>query len=373
MKVLFVSNDPSIFTADSAVRTRLRAYARFFDELHVVSPAHAAAEYVREGNMSLIPIFASRPMRLPVMAYVARAVIRARDIDVVSAQDPFEQGLAALIASVGTGARRHIQVHSDFLSPYFARESFLNRIRILIAALTLRTANGIRVVSERIRRFMLTRYGDGIAPPSVIPVAVSAGEHAAIPLPPNSYMFSFIAVSRLEPEKRIEDVLSALVLVCRKYPDAGLFIAGDGRSRRSLEARTEALGLSKNVVFLGWRTDASGLMKSAQAFVQASAHEGYALSLLEAALAGIPVATTDVGIAGDVLVSEESALISAVAAPEALAANMLRLIENRPLCEALASHARQSAEAHVARYADQPKLVADDIAATVKTASMTRP
>ena len=43
------------------------------------------------------------------------------------------------------------------------------------------------------------------------------------------------------------------------------------------------LATGDRVVFLGWRSDARGLMQSANAFIQASAYEGYGIALIEAA------------------------------------------------------------------------------------------
>lgn len=365
MKALFISNDPLIFVPESAVRARMRAYAALMDELHIVGVARAGAEPAEEGGLFLHPVAASKAMRIPALAKKARAVIRARGIEVVSAQDPFEHGLAALLAARGTGAKLHIQIHTDFLSPYFARESLLNRTRIAIASLTLRAARGIRVVSPRISRLLRERYGNAIPEPSVVPVALPADAPEAVPLPANSFMFSLLAVSRLEREKHIEDILSALVLVSRKFPKIGLFIAGSGSLEDMLKRRAASLGLSENVIFLGNRLDARGLMKSAQAFIQASAHEGYSLSLIEAALAGAPIATTDAGVVGDVLVPEIDALVSRPLDPDALAKNILRLIENNTLRTSIAEHARKAAADHRARYANQPQLVVQDLARTI--------
>jgi glycosyltransferase involved in cell wall biosynthesis len=362
MKALFVSNDPLIFVADSAVRARMRAYAALMEKLHIISAAPAGAEFMEDGNLFLYPVTVSKLMRIPALVRKARAVIRAHGIDVVSAQDPFEHGLAALLATLRTGAKRHIQIHTDFLSPYFARESFTNRLRLVIAALTLRTAHGIRVVSERVRDSVLRRYGNDIASPSVIPVALSAVASTPVPLPPNSFMFSLLSVSRLEREKHIEDILSALVLVRRKYQNVGLFIAGSGSQGGVLKQKVEALGLSGNVIFLGSRADARGLMKSAQAFVQASAHEGYALTLIEAALAGVAIATTDVGVVGNVLQPEVDVLVSPPEDPEALGANILRLIENNTLRTSLGTHAKKTAEDHARQFAHQPQLIVSDLA-----------
>lgn len=373
MKVLFISNDPYIFLAESAVRKRLREYAQHFTELHVVSAAPRGTEKSEEGNVWLYPVVGSVMMRGYRLTRVARALIRARAIDVVSTQDPFEHGLVGLCATLRTPARLHVQVHTDFLSPYFSRESLKNRLRVLIARLVLWFADGVRVVSERIKQSIRGHVGGGVPDIAVIPIAVSAEAVPPEPLPVNTFMFSFLTASRLEKEKHIEDILTAFVLVRRAYPHAGLFIAGEGREQSALTKLVEALDLQAHVVFLGRREDVRGLLQRAQAYVCASAYEGYGLSLVEAALAGTPIVTTEVGVVGDVLIAGTSVLTFPVGDRERLAEEMIRLIENTGLRDVLRAHAKKSAEAHVATLVRQPELVARDIAGIVRTDTIHRP
>jgi glycosyltransferase involved in cell wall biosynthesis len=356
-----------IFDDASAVRARLRAYAAHMDELRIVSAASAGAEELREGNLTLYPLHARPLIRLFKMVSLARRIVREKGIDIVSAQDPFEHGLIALFATLGTPAKLHIQIHTDPFSRYFRRESAKNRVRLLIMPLTLFFADGVRVVSERVRHELTGAWYGRCAPTaSVIPVALPEEDPTPVPLPKNDFMFPLIAVSRLEPEKRIEDVLAAVSLVRRKYAGIGIFIVGEGSERAALARRAEALALGNHAVFLGARSDARALMQSAKAFVQASAYEGYGLTLLEAALAKAPIVTTDVGIVGDVLVPDEDALSVPVGDVEAFAAAIMRLIEKGDLAEALARSAHRKASEHRARYADQPAMVVGDLAATLR-------
>ena len=310
MKVLFISNDPNIFDAASEVRTRMRAYAANIGELHIVSAAGPTAHEEHEGNLHLYPVHVWKLFRVSALAKRAHALIHTYSIEVVSAQDPFEHGLAALRAVRGTNAKLHIQVHPDFPSPWFVRSGnwrspsvrmpFLNRWRRDIADSVLPQAHGIRVVSERIKASFIARYGLRIPEPSVIPVIVDPTVPEPVRLPAHpAFTFALIAVGRLEPEKRTEDILAALKLVHVHYPMVGLFIVGEGRERGRLERMVRSLELEKNVVFLGHRPDARGLMASAHAFIQASAYEGYGRTLIEAALAKVPIITTDVGIVGE--------------------------------------------------------------------------
>ena len=335
MKALFISNDPTIFDATSSTRARMRAYAVAIGELHILSSANRNARKEREGNLFLYSIRASKLFRVRMLAKRAHELILKNNIEIVSAQDPFEHGLAAFRAVRGTNTKLHIQVHTDFLSPWFVRGnlrvSLLNRYRRRLADRVLLAANGIRVVSERIKNSLVVHYGSNIVEPSVIPIAVDSAVPAPVSLPAHAFNFALIAVGRLEPEKRVGDILTALKLVAKQYPTVGLCVVGDGSERARLLRMTHALGLADKVIFLGGRADAWGLMRSAQAFIQASAYEGYGRTLIEAALAKIPIITTDVGIVGEVFKNGDDILSSPVADPAALSRNIIRCLEDSVL------------------------------------------
>lgn len=372
MKVLFVSNDPTIFEPTSAARARMHAYAAAIGELHVVSPAHSSALDVQEGGLFLHPVSSSKFFRVYTLARRAHALILEYGIEVVSAQDPFEHGLAALRAVRATDAHLHIQVHTDFLSPWFLKSSparsfllrmpFLNRSRQKIADRVLPAARGIRVVSSRVKASLVARYGNRISEPSVIPIAVDRVVPEPVPLPAHPFTFALIAIGRLEPEKRIGDLLITLKMVLAKYPMAGLFIVGEGRERARLEHMTRSLALEGKVIFLGERADARGLMRSAQVFIQASAYEGYGRTLIEAALARVPIITTDVGIVGEVLKDTEEILVAPVADPITLSRHVALLLEENEVRQELPIHAAAAAQAHLDAVGDLPARIAADLA-----------
>ena len=375
MNVLFISNDPTIFAATSPSRARMRAYAEAIGELHVISVARRTARDEREGNLFLHPVYVSKLFRVHMLAKRAHALVLEYGIEIVSAQDPFEHGLAALRAARGTKAKLHIQVHTDFLSPWFVesgnwrsprvRMPFLNRFRRKIADQVLPNAAGIRAVSERVKASLLARYASRISEPAVLPVTVDTTVSEPVLLPQHSFTFALIAVGRLEPEKRVEDILAALKLVVAHYPMVGLFIVGEGSERSRLERMTYSLGLKDNVMFLGSSADARGLMRSAQAFIQASAYEGYGRTLIEAALAKIPIVTTDVGIVGEVFKGYEDVLAAPVADPTALSLNIVGIIEDTSVRAELPIHAEAAARAHLASIGNLPERIAADLERTI--------
>lgn len=229
----------------------------------------------------------------------------------------------------------------------------LNHMRRVLADMVLPKAAGVRVVSERIKASLIARYGTRVKEPVVIPVGVPSVPPSAVPLPEHTFSFAFITTSRLEPEKRIEDIFMALGKLGPRMHSIGLIIVGEGRERKRLELLARKLGLSERVIFTGWRTDDWGLMRSAQAFIQASAYEGYGVSLLKAALARIPIITTDVGIVGEVFKGYEDVLSVPVADPTNMAAQMNALIGDHQLRLKLSMNAERAAQTHLAQVGDK--------------------
>lgn len=368
MNLLLISSDQNVFDEGSATRARVRAYAEAVaatgGTLHLLSRAPRAQE-IAEGPLFLHGVRVHKLAAPWILARHAHALITAHAIDAVSAQDPFEHGWAALRALRGTPAKLHLQVHTDYLSPWFTRgrmrAALLNRVRVRIADRVVPQAQGIRVVSARVKGAMRSRYGATLPEPAVIPIPVSAEVPPPVPLP-ERFPFTLIAVCRLEPEKRVQDAVAAIARLQERYPMLGLVVAGDGRERSRLKRYARARGVGDRVRFLGWRADARGLMQSAQGFIQASAYEGYGLSLIEAALAGVPIITTDVGIVGEVFVNYDHALVAQPGDIGMLATHIARLIEDNHARVTLEMNGREAAQAHLANVRNTPADIIADIA-----------
>ncbi|MCA6287285.1 glycosyltransferase [Phenylobacterium sp.] len=94
-----------------------------------------------------------------------------------------------------------------------------------------------------------------------------------------------LAMGRLHEAKAHDVALEALV----RLPDAFLWIAGAGPEEGRLKALTESLGLSPRVRFLGWRTDASALYRTADLCLFPSRYEPLGNVVIQAWAHGLPV------------------------------------------------------------------------------------
>ena len=372
MNVLFISNDPALFIEGSEVRARMRSYAEAIGELSIISRASTSQE-IHEGPLHLYGVRTGKLFSPLTLASRAHKLIKKHGIEVVSAQDPFEHGWAALKAVRGTSVRVHIQVHTDFLSPWFRSSlgvsSFsmrlLNRIRVRIADYVLPRAAGIRVVSKRIQTSLMERYTSSICDVRVVPIAISGDVQEEVALPPASFTFGLLAVGRLEPEKRLEDVLVALHYIHAKYPSVGLYIVGSGREEARLKNMVRAFGLTERVVFLGARADAQGLMRSAHGFIQASAYEGYGRTLVEAALARVPIITSDVGVVGEIFEGYRDVLSVPPGDPAAIAVQIVGLIEDPTARHSLMINAEIAARTHLVSSEETVQALCEDLRRTL--------
>jgi glycosyltransferase involved in cell wall biosynthesis len=300
--IVMISGDRNALVKGSAVFSRLQSYATLVAKLDVVVACDLKEEWV-EGNLRIIGTGGAKGVRHWRAYRIASLIL---DADIVTAQDPFEHGLVAQRVVRKTGARLHIQCHTDPYSSHFADASFLNRLRRPLARYVLARADAVRAVSDRIARSIRQHARADV---SVIPIPLEfsdSAEPARLP-----FEETIVTIGRLESEKNIETCIWAIAQLRKTRPQAGLLILGSGSQRKKLEEVMRELHVSDGVRFAGHVPHESvpSYLLGAKAYLQASSYEGYGLSLLTAAMAKVPIVTTDVGLVGEVLVQDQSCLV----------------------------------------------------------------
>lgn len=184
-------------------------------------------------------------------------------------------------------------------------------------------------------------------PGSIVPaphrsdlLAMDAGQ---IPDPfPEGPGVRILMLANVNTVKGLDDALTCMGQMQRQ---ATLFIAGGVKNTqreyyRSLQDRVAREELP--VVFLGHCSDVSAYLAHADISLCASLAEASPLSVWEAAAAGKPVVSTDVGDVARELTHGEAALIVPVGDTGAMATALDRLVVDQALRERLGSEARQS-------------------------------
>ena len=105
-----------------------------------------------------------------------------------------------------------------------------------------------------------------------------------------------VAVGRLVPYKRFDQLIEVLVRLRDRHPDLRAVIAGEGSERGALEALVSARGATEWLSMPGRVTDDQlvDLYQRAWVVASASAYEGWGLTLSEAAACGTPAVASPI-------------------------------------------------------------------------------
>ena len=138
--------------------------------------------------------------------------------------------------------------------------------------------------------------------------------------PPEKFSCDFLFLSRREDDKGLADLIRACELLQRWEYRPQVVIAGGGRSD-AYEQLAEELGVRNLVRFvtLPSRSEAMEVLEKSRFVVLPSHHEGYPISLLEAAQRSVPVIATRVGAIPCMMGDGGACAYAAVRNPEDLA------------------------------------------------------
>lgn len=116
-------------------------------------------------------------------------------------------------------------------------------------------------------------------------------------------------VGRIAPIKRVGLLIDSFASAHSVKPELRLWVVGDGEERSLLERRATALGLGDSVRFFGYRGDLESIWAASDIAVLTSRNEGTPVSLIEAAAAGLPAVSTDVGGVRESLAPEAAVFV----------------------------------------------------------------
>ena len=251
-------------------------------------------------------------------------------------------GVLGRIAARATGVPHVVHTfHGHLLHGYF-RPSVTAAV-VRVERLLARSTDRLVAVGAQVRDDLLAAgigspeqyvvVAPGVADPPR-PTRDDARRQLGLPL--GVPIIAFVA--RLTAVKRPERAIDVIEEVRRDMPEALLVVAGDGPLAPAMRASAAHLGDS--VRFLGWREDVGTVYAACDVVLLTSENEGMPVSLIEAAVAGRPAVTTDVGSASEVVLHEETGIV--VSRPEDLGSSTQRLLGDAAGSAELGAEARRS-------------------------------
>jgi glycosyltransferase involved in cell wall biosynthesis len=150
-----------------------------------------------------------------------------------------------------------------------------------------------------------------------------------------------VAAGRLVPWKNFDVLLKAMPRVLERFPDAELFIAGDGPEMNRLRALASAPMLEQRVTFAG-KMERDALWKTigeSGVFALVSSYEGFSHQLVEASACGAAVVASRAGGNTELVEDGKNGLLVEPGDANGLADALIRFLENPAFARACADEA----------------------------------
>lgn len=281
-----------------------------------------------------------RPQKALSVAKKLAAYCREQGVDVIHAQFPRENVIAVLARAFYPKLRVFFTSHLTIEQGPLWRSA--NRIF---------TPHNAAVIAVCTQGAELLRQ-NGVSPEKIHVIFNGVEPHKGMPPKPvlrEEYAIAsdvpiLLTMARYAPEKGLDYLLCALARLKELTPRPFCcVIAGDGEEFEAISRRITELGLEREVIQAGYRTDTDALLASADVYVSSALYnEAMSYGILEAMSAGLPLAVTDVGAGADL--AAYCGLVSPPGDVETMADNLRTLLEDEGLRISLGAAARERAE-----------------------------
>lgn len=333
--ILMISRDDLIFKDGSDVRVRMVEYGTLVNGLDIIVFTKKGVSESYNNPIKIsdnVSVYATNSKSK--LFYIFDTLKIARKLkkpDLITTQDPFEAGLSGWLINREFKTKLQIQIHTDFLSPFFKKESLLNRIRVIIANFIIPRADCVRVVSLRIK--MSVKKTFDLHNVEVLPIFVDVKKIRETPVTADlrrkypQFDFVILMAGRLSVEKNMPLAIRVMKDILKKYPKTGLIIVGAGPEEKRLESK--ARKMKDNIIFEPWSDNLTSYYKTASIFLLTSNYEGFGRTVMEATASSCPIVMTDVGLAGEIIKDGYSGFVVPVGNKDALEEALLKMIRDK--------------------------------------------
>jgi len=340
MKVLHVEAGKHLYGGALQVRYLLQGLQRKgVDNVLVAAAGGALGEALAQ---SRIPVY-RLPMRgdLDVgLILRLKKIIRAESPDIVHLHSRRGADVLGGLAARWTGVKTVVSRRVDNPEPRWW------------ADIKYRLYDRIVTISEGIRQVLLA---EGVSPERVVCV------RSAVPIPANgsaacdrewfNRQFQMendnrvaAVVAQLIPRKGHRYLLEVLPELLDEFPGLRLLVLGKGPSEAEIRSQIKALGLQEAVVMAGFRNDLERIFPCLDLLIHPALMEGLGVSLLQAAIAGVPIVAVNAGGMPEAVREGINGLLVPGGDSQALKVAVSRLLSDPGLAQRMGAAGRELVE-----------------------------
>lgn len=269
---------------------------------------------------------------------LALLLLRRRP-DIVEATMP-ELGVPARLFCLFLPGTKAVQFFRNPLSSEPPVWRFLNRITLGFCDAVAFSSGGIVREAELAApsasgKFVVIQNGVEFSP---APRGEGAALRLELGLSPGDTVIC--CVGRLAFQKGQDYLIKSMPALVKENNGVRLLLAGDGETLDELRGLAGELGVEREVLFLGRRSDVARVLAAADIYAAPSRWEGFNIALGEAMLAGLPCVASDIPGHVDLVRNSETALAVEPGSAPALEEAIISLMKDTGTAQKLAAAAR---------------------------------
>ena len=331
MKILSISIDRTVCDPASSAARRQVAYFQGHEARIIALASGSSTEIVlapgvvveRIGGGSKPWIFFHALIRMFTLS-------RAEKIQIVTSQDASYSGFLAWLFSRLHNVPFIVQLHGNYLdNPQWIRQKKSHRPLNALSKWIVRRADGVRCVSERLRRQVVEDFGVPTERTISMPICTDLSIFSPQGERKNDGPY-VLFVGRLHEEKEPFLLCDIMIPLLKEDPLLKLVIAGIGHLRNEIEQRFVSVGIQQQILFVGHLapSDLAVWYRSATCLLHPSSWEGWGMVMIEAMACGCPVVTTDTGCAGEAVRNNENGFVVPIADESGLRKSVRTLLRD---------------------------------------------
>jgi len=349
------------YGGSGAVATELGiALASRGHEVHFITyqqpfrlPSFLPRIYFHEVDVGRYPLFEYPPYDL-ALAVRMHEVVKTHGLDLLHVHYAIPHATSAWIAremlrETGSDVKVITTLHGTDITIVGQDPSFHP-----ITKFSIEKSDRITAVSQFLRQETFHAFGCTACDVKVIYNFIDPAIYDRAIYPPilreqlNGERRVLMHVSNFRPVKRVVDIIRVFARVCQTLPSV-LVMVGDGPDRVAAETEARALGVDRDVHFLGKIDAVAPLLAGADLFLLPSQSESFGLSALEALASGAPVVGSRTGGLVEVVKEGVTGALCDVGDVDAMAAASLAILSDRERWKTMSDAAALDARARFSR------------------------
>jgi glycogen synthase len=311
--------------------------------VRVIAAAHDPHEFTFSNDMMAWTLAMGHSMTRAGLALKKSGTDRSWRPDVVHAHDWLVAHPAIALAQfydvpmVSTIHATEAGRHSGWVSGALSRQVHA------VESWLVRESDSLITCSASMADEITELFGPGLAEITVIRNGIDAARWPFAARRPRTGPAELLYLGRLEYEKGVHDVIAALPRIRRTHPGTTLTIAGEGTQQDWLIEQTRKHRVLKATRFVGHLDHAEllALLHRADAAVFPSHYEPFGLVALEAAAAGTPLVTSNIGGLGEAVIDGQTGASCPPRDVAALAAAVRAVLDDPDAAQRRARAARE--------------------------------